>query len=82
MESIDPAQSYTRLPNPKQSPVTNSRASGDVQGSEKIGLEKQPSVESAYAGLFDDAALERLQKNLQSVSEMATQALERLKKEG
>lgn len=81
MESIEPAHNSTRLFTPGQSYHSNSQLSGEVGKGEKSRLEKQPANESAYAGLFDDAALERLQKNLQSVSEMATQALERLKKE-
>ena len=81
MESIDPAHSSTRQYNPTQSHHSNSRASGEVQGIEKLAKGEQATTESAYAGLFDDGALERLQKNLQSVSEMATQALERLKRE-
>ena len=81
MENIDPAHSSTRLSNLGQSYRSNSQLSGGVHTGEKLALEKQSATESAYAGLFDDAALERLQSNLQSISEMATHSLERLKKE-
>lgn len=50
----------------------------------RVESDPTPPVESpkpsAYSDIFDDRELERLQKNLQSVSDLASKALERFKK--
>jgi len=38
------------------------------------------TLKPEYSKMFDDAELERLQNNLQSIADMAGQALERIKK--
>ena len=79
MESIDPANSSARFSNPPIAHASKAKNSSELQTNES----KAPANrESAYADIFDDEALERPQNNLQSVSELASQALERLKKEG
>ena len=56
------------------------------QSRETKRVESNPSPKedskktSAYSEIFDDRELERLQNNLQSVSDLASKALERLKK--
>ena len=82
MDSIDPAQSTTRFLHPSQSQVGKKKIGDARQAIERPLHLQQPSNKSAYySGVFDDEALERLQSNLQSVSDLATQALKRLKKE-
>ena len=82
MDSIDPAQSTTRFLHPSQSQVDKKKIGDARQAIERPLHLQQPSNKSAYySGVFDDEALERLQSNLQSVSDLATQALKRLKKE-
>jgi len=61
------------------------RQSQSRNSSSKIAEGKKPVAEetgkvSAYSDIFDDKELERLQNNLQSVSELASKALERFKK--
>ena len=81
MDRIDPAQSTTRFLHPSQNQAGKKKIGDAKQAIERPLHLQQPSHESAYSGVFDDEALERLQSNLQSVSTLATQALKRLKKE-
>ena len=70
-------------PNSIPRPVdpNNPQQNRDTKRAEKISPPREdPQKKSAYSDIFDDCELERLQNNLQSVSELANKALERLKK--
>ncbi len=70
-------------PNSNPSPVhRNSLQQGrDAKRAEPHTPPKEQTPKtSAYSEIFDDRELERLQNNLQSVSDLASKALERLKK--
>lgn len=70
-------------PNSTPRPVhtNNPQQSRDTKRAETISTPREDSQKnSAYSDIFDDRELERLQNNLQSVSELANKALERLKK--
>ena len=81
MDNIDPAQSSKPFIHPSQSQVGKKKIGDEKQEIERPHHLQPPSHESTYWGVFDAKALERLQSNLQSVSNLATQALKRLKKE-
>ena len=81
MDKIDPAQSSTPFLQPSQSQVGKKKIGDEKQAIERPLHLQPPSHESTYWSEFDAEALERLQSNLQSVLNLATQALKRLKKE-
>ena len=71
------------VPNSTPRPVhpNNPQQSRDTKRAETISSPLEDSHKnSAYSDIFDDRELERLQNNLQSFSELANKALERLKK--
>ncbi len=79
MDSVDPSpNSRPANPNfgqridPLKTPSANPVESGRPEKSNPV---------SAYSDIFDDQELERLQNNLKSVSELASEALERFKTE-
>ncbi len=70
-------------PNSNPSPVQRNspQQSRDAKRAEPNSAPKEQTQKaSAYSEIFDDRELERLQNNLQSVSDLASKALERLKK--
>ena len=81
MDSIDPAQSPTPFLHPSQSQVGKKQIGEAKQAVERPLHLQKSSHDLVCSGVFDAEALERLQSNLQSVSNLATQALKRLKKE-
>ena len=81
MDSNYPAQSSTPFLHPSQSQLGKKQIGDAKQAIERPLHLQKSSHDSAYSGVFDAEALERLQSNLQSVSNLATQALKRLKKE-
>ena len=81
MDRIDPAQSTTPLLHTSQSQAGKKQIGEAKQAIERPLHLLESSHDSAYSGVLDAEALERLQSNLQSVSNLATQALKRLKKE-
>ncbi len=75
MDRIEPNSSHSQV---------HRQTTPDSRGAEKAERKPDPadakSKVSAYSDVFDDQELERLQNNLQSVSELASKALERFKK--
>ncbi len=60
MDSINHAQSNTRFTHPSQSQVGKRKVRDAEQANERPLHLQQPSHESAYPGVFDDEAVERL----------------------
>lgn len=80
MDSINPDSRF----NPIARQETQGKPSESAQNQQsKIDSSNEstaPTLKPSYSKMFDDTELERLQNNLQSIADMAGQALERIKK--
>lgn len=75
MDRIEPNSSPSQV---HRNSLQQNRDAKRVEPNPAPNTESQKT--SAYSDLFDDRELERLQINLQSVSDLASKALDRLKK--
>lgn len=75
MDRIEPNSNPSQV---HRNPFQQKREAKRAESNPSPEVESQKT--SAYSDIFDDRELERLQNNLQSVSDLASKALERLKK--
>ena len=80
MDNINPESRFNPIARQETQAKPNERATNQQSAIDLSTESTAPTLKPSYSKMFDETELERLQNNLQSIADMAGQALERIKK--
>ncbi len=80
MDSINPDSRFNLIPRREAQLSQNATSRAQSSKTDASSRSSSASLKPGYSNMFDEQELERLQNNLQSIANLAGQALERIQK--